>query len=223
VAVTRRVVTRCRIYPTVMDGRARAERAKSRGRCAAFRPQFFHVRNERRTLTLNTTHKLCHILLMGPPNPPPIGALSVSHHPPLYHHFQMGFWNDLVCLGLPEATSAQKKSRFWIKTSKKLLWNNDELDDNGCVVEITEKPLQMVYYRGCAFIASKKAQHSVESSHSQRRSSCSCPNCRSTFYMEFTLFRRDSPSSLPSKRCRHDRIEGFLMTLDLYINVQSKP
>jgi hypothetical protein len=40
---------------------------------------------------------------MGPPNPPAIGALSVSHH------FQMGFWNDLVCLGLPEATSVQKK------------------------------------------------------------------------------------------------------------------
>jgi uncharacterized protein YktB (UPF0637 family) len=54
---------------------------------------------------------------MGPPNPPPIGALSVSHH------FQMGFWNDLlvVYLGLPEATSVQKKSRFRIKTYKKIL------------------------------------------------------------------------------------------------------
>jgi hypothetical protein len=77
----------------------------TRARCTAFRPQFFH----------DPICKLCHILLMGPPNPPAIGALSVSHH------FQMGFWNDLVCLGLPEATSVQKKNRFWIKTSKKLL------------------------------------------------------------------------------------------------------
>jgi hypothetical protein len=93
VAVTRRVVTRCRIYASVMDSLVHVP---TRARCTAFRPQFFH----------DPICKLCHILLMGPPNPPAIGALSVSHH------FQMGFWNDLVCLGLPEATSVQKKTVF---------------------------------------------------------------------------------------------------------------
>jgi hypothetical protein len=91
VAVTRRVVTRCRIYASVMDGLVHVP---TRAWCTAFRPQFFH----------DPICKLCRILLMGPPNPPAIGALSVSHH------FQMGFWNDLVCLGLPETTSVQKKT-----------------------------------------------------------------------------------------------------------------